>query len=73
MERIVEVSHWGNIAVEEHIDMRHSGATLKGPFSRFDYQRQQDGYASIKNFRVQFVSDFCVAYFYLVLLNNLFS
>ncbi|XP_059148604.1 dolichyl-diphosphooligosaccharide--protein glycosyltransferase subunit 1-like [Physella acuta] len=51
MERIVEVSHWGNIAVEEHIDMRHSGATLKGPFSRFDYQRQQDGYASIKNFK----------------------
>ncbi|CAL1541789.1 unnamed protein product [Lymnaea stagnalis] len=51
LERVVEVSHWGNIAVEEHIDMRHTGATLKGPFSRFDYQRQQDGYASIKNFK----------------------
>ncbi|XP_055883590.1 dolichyl-diphosphooligosaccharide--protein glycosyltransferase subunit 1-like isoform X1 [Biomphalaria glabrata] len=51
MERVIEVSLWGNIAVEEHIDMKHTGATLKGPFSRFDYQRQQDGYASIKTFK----------------------
>ncbi|XP_050412619.1 dolichyl-diphosphooligosaccharide--protein glycosyltransferase subunit 1 [Patella vulgata] len=54
MERIIEISHWGNIAVEEHIDMRHSGATLKGPFSRFDYQRNNDGVSSIKSFRTQF-------------------
>ncbi|BFZ08868.1 hypothetical protein BsWGS_11907 [Bradybaena similaris] len=51
LERLVEVSHWGNIAVEEHVDIRHTGATLKGPFSRFDYQRQQDGYASVKHFK----------------------
>ncbi|KAK3762792.1 hypothetical protein RRG08_040489 [Elysia crispata] len=51
MERVVEVSHWGNIAVEEHIDMTHTGASLKGSFSRFDYQRQQDGLASIKTFK----------------------
>ncbi|CAG5136260.1 unnamed protein product [Candidula unifasciata] len=51
LERLVEVSHWGNIAVEEHVDVRHTGATLKGPFSRFDYQRQQDGYASVKQFK----------------------
>ncbi|XP_046542465.1 dolichyl-diphosphooligosaccharide--protein glycosyltransferase subunit 1-like [Haliotis rubra] len=51
MERIIEVSHWGNIAVEEHIDMLHSGAVLKGPFSRFDYQRNQDGVSSIKSFK----------------------
>ncbi|ESO84348.1 hypothetical protein LOTGIDRAFT_196756 [Lottia gigantea] len=54
IERIIEISHWGNIAVEEHIDMRHSGATLKGPFSRFDYQRNNDGVSSIKSFRTQF-------------------
>ncbi|KAK6176821.1 hypothetical protein SNE40_015049 [Patella caerulea] len=54
MERIIEISHWGNIAVEEHIDMRHSGATLKGPFSRFDYQRNNDGVSSIKSFKTQF-------------------
>lgn len=51
MERVIEVSHWGNIAVEEHVDLRHSGATLKGPFSRFDYQRSQDGVSSIKSFK----------------------
>jgi oligosaccharyltransferase complex subunit alpha (ribophorin I) len=52
LERLVEVSHWGNIAVEEHVDLRHSGAILKGPFSRFDYQRSQDGVSSVKSFKV---------------------
>lgn len=50
--RLIEVSHWGNIAVEEYIDLKHTGANLKGSFSRFDYQRQQDGYASVKSFKV---------------------
>ncbi|XP_060587846.1 dolichyl-diphosphooligosaccharide--protein glycosyltransferase subunit 1-like [Ruditapes philippinarum] len=50
MERVIEVSHWGNIAVEEHIEIRHSGAELKGPFSRYDYQRQAEG-ASVKSFK----------------------
>lgn len=49
--RVIEVSHWGNIAVEEHVDVRHTGATLKGPFSRFDLQRSQDGVSSIKSFK----------------------
>ena len=30
MERVIEVSHWGNIAVEETYHMRHTGAILKG-------------------------------------------
>lgn len=51
MERIIEISHWGNIAVEEHFHMTHSGAVLKGPFSRYDYQRNQDGVSSIKSFK----------------------
>lgn len=51
--RIIEVSHWGNIAVEETIDLRHTGAILKGPFSRYDYQRQSDsGISSVKSFKV---------------------
>lgn len=29
MQRTIEVSHWGNIAVEEHIDILHTGAKLK--------------------------------------------
>ncbi|TRZ01828.1 hypothetical protein DNTS_026176 [Danionella cerebrum] len=50
--RIIEVSHWGNIAVEETIDLRHTGAQLKGPFSRYDYQRQADsGISSVKSFK----------------------
>lgn len=50
--RIIEVSHWGNIAVEETIDLRHTGAGLKGPFSRYDYQRQSDsGISSVKSFK----------------------
>lgn len=28
LERVIEVSHWGNIAVEEHIHIRHIGELL---------------------------------------------
>ncbi|XP_074645590.1 dolichyl-diphosphooligosaccharide--protein glycosyltransferase subunit 1-like [Tubulanus polymorphus] len=51
LTRVLEVSHWGNIAVEETYDMYHSGAKLKGSFSRYDYQRNQDGVSSIKSFK----------------------
>ncbi|XP_003217812.1 dolichyl-diphosphooligosaccharide--protein glycosyltransferase subunit 1 [Anolis carolinensis] len=52
MTRVIEVSHWGNIAVEETIDLKHTGAVLKGPFSRYDYQRQPDsGISSVKSFK----------------------
>lgn len=39
LERWIEVSHWGNIAVEETIDITHTGAKLVGSFSRYDYQK----------------------------------
>lgn len=39
VDKEIEVSHWGNVAVEELIDMRHTGAQLKGGFSRLDYMR----------------------------------
>ena len=52
LERVIELSHWGNIAVEETFDVRHSGAKLKGSFSRYDYQRTQDGFSSIKSYKV---------------------
>ncbi|KAE8612267.1 hypothetical protein XENTR_v10012786 [Xenopus tropicalis] len=52
MTRLIEVSHWGNIAVEETVDLKHTGAYLKGPFSRYDYQRQPDsGISSVKSFK----------------------
>jgi oligosaccharyltransferase complex subunit alpha (ribophorin I) len=43
VERIIEVSHWGNIAVEEHIEVVHKGAQLKGSFSRLDFQMDRRG------------------------------
>lgn len=51
LNRWIEVSHWGNIAVEETIDVYHSGAKLKGPFSRLDFQRRQDSYSAVKTFK----------------------
>lgn len=49
--RVIEVSHWGNIAVEESVDVRHTGAALKGSFSRYDYQREQTGSSSVRSFK----------------------
>jgi oligosaccharyltransferase complex subunit alpha (ribophorin I) len=51
LKRWIEISHWGNIAVEETIDLYHSGAKLKGPFSRLDFQRRQDSYSAVKTFK----------------------
>jgi len=50
MKRWIEVSHWGNIAVEETYHMTHEGAKLKNHFSRYDYQRQPT-YAAVKSFK----------------------
>ncbi|KAM7537732.1 hypothetical protein Aperf_G00000076103 [Anoplocephala perfoliata] len=38
LERTIEISHWGNIAIENHVSIRNYGAKLTGPFSRLDYQ-----------------------------------
>ncbi|KAF2350789.1 Ribophorin I [Trinorchestia longiramus] len=51
LERVLEVSHWGNIAVEETIDLLHTGAKLKGSFSRYDYQRDHNTHTNVKSFR----------------------
>lgn len=46
-----EISHWGNLAVEEHYAVEHDGAALKGAFSRADYQRNPQGSPSaVKSF-----------------------
>jgi len=51
-ERLIELSHWGNIAVEETLNIKHIGAALKGSFSRYDYQRQPNsGASSVKSFK----------------------
>ena len=50
LERVIEVSHWGNIAVEETIELLHTGALLKGPFSRYEYTRESKSGPSIQSF-----------------------
>ncbi|XP_050084627.1 dolichyl-diphosphooligosaccharide--protein glycosyltransferase subunit 1 [Anopheles aquasalis] len=50
--RTIEVSHWGNIAVEETVDILHSGAALKGAFSRYDYQKDtRSNQPSVKSYK----------------------
>ncbi|CAG8497077.1 11419_t:CDS:2 [Funneliformis caledonium] len=40
LRRDLEISHWGgNLAVEEHFNLTHDGARLKGHFSRLDYHK----------------------------------
>ncbi|MEW5299648.1 MAG: hypothetical protein WDW36_002642 [Sanguina aurantia] len=41
--REIEVSHWGNIYVEEHYELKHSGAKHKGAFSRLKYMHNYNG------------------------------
>ena len=54
LTRHIEVSHWGYISVEETLDVRHVGATLRGSFSRFDYQREHNsGVSSVQQFKVR--------------------
>lgn len=52
LDRLLEISHWGNIAVEEHVHVKHTGAVLKGSYSRFDYQRiPNSGASSVKSYK----------------------
>lgn len=52
LERWIEVSHWGNIAVEETLEVEHAGAKLKGSFSRYDYQKDTRGsQPSVKSYK----------------------
>lgn len=53
LTRTIELSHWGNVAVTEVIDIVHHGAKLKGSFSRYDYQRETNsGMSSVKSFKM---------------------
>lgn len=51
LHRTIEISHWGNLAIEEQIEVVHRGARLRGAFSRYDYQRHSDGVSSVKSFK----------------------
>jgi len=49
LERVLEISHWGNIAVEETFDIVHTGAKLKGSFSRYDHTRDHSLNAVVRS------------------------
>ncbi|XP_055342822.1 dolichyl-diphosphooligosaccharide--protein glycosyltransferase subunit 1-like [Paramacrobiotus metropolitanus] len=53
LARWIEVSHWGNIAFEDTVDIAHTGAKLKGTFSRLDYQRGLTTKASVAEFKTR--------------------
>jgi oligosaccharyltransferase complex subunit alpha (ribophorin I) len=37
--KAIEVSHWGNIAIEETYLIRNEGAKLAGEYSRVDFNQ----------------------------------
>eukprot|EP01123_Difflugia_compressa_P013545 TRINITY_DN633_c0_g1_i1.p1 TRINITY_DN633_c0_g1~~TRINITY_DN633_c0_g1_i1.p1 ORF type:complete len:621 (-),score=144.06 TRINITY_DN633_c0_g1_i1:86-1948(-) len=65
VQRWVEVSHWGNVAVEEQYKVRHEGAKLKGSFSRYDFQinAQANGQAAVQILR-QFLPETATDVYY---------
>jgi len=38
VEVVIEISHWGNIAMKGHYKTINEGAGLKGEYSRIDYK-----------------------------------
>ncbi len=53
VERIIEVSHWGNIAITEFYSLKNFGPSLKGEFSRISFGSQgyQDPVSAKNAFR----------------------
>ncbi|KAK9844794.1 hypothetical protein WJX74_006918 [Apatococcus lobatus] len=50
LEREIEVSHWGNVYVEERYELKHGGAKHQGVWSRLEYMQDpgRNGPASIR-------------------------
>ncbi|ETV97888.1 hypothetical protein H310_09210 [Aphanomyces invadans] len=46
----IQVSMWGRVTTEEVVDVEHTGATLVGGFSRFDYAEHRAVSASFRSF-----------------------
>lgn len=51
MTRLIEVSHWGNIAVEETLIIQNLGAALDGSFSRLDFDYGIGQKTAVKSFK----------------------
>ena len=55
LDRKIEVSPWtGVVRIEDTVELYHSGARLKGAFSRYEYQKDNlNGISSIKSLRAR--------------------
>lgn len=55
LERNIELSHWAAmVSIEEIIDVKHTGSLLKGPFSRYEFQREPtNGISSVKSWKTK--------------------
>eukprot|EP00850_Spirogloea_muscicola_P006245 SM000029S10540 [mRNA] locus=s29:725330:728234:+ [translate_table: standard] len=53
--REIEVSHWGNVYVQEDYSFVHAGARHRGVFSRFEYQSRphMSGVSSLRGLRAR--------------------
>jgi len=51
LSKDIEVSHWGNVAVQDNVLLSHTGAKLRGEFTRFDYERTRNGEQAPASFR----------------------
>jgi len=47
VEKIIELSHWGNVAITENYKIVNTGPSLKGEFSRVTYGSRNQ--ADVKN------------------------
>jgi oligosaccharyltransferase complex subunit alpha (ribophorin I) len=51
--RTYEVSHWGNIAVEDKYQIENIGAKLEGEFGRVDYDQNNGGRNAIRKLKAR--------------------
>ena len=53
----------GQHCCQEILDVPHAGAILKGAFSRYDFQRENSGVSSVKNFKTVLPASASVVYY----------
>ena len=47
--RKISVSHWGNIAVDEHFRIENIGPKVKGQYSRYDIDYNNGGKSCLRS------------------------
>lgn len=59
----IEVSMWGRVSIEEVYDLHHTGAKLKGGFSRFEYTARNARSASFHEMQTHLPKDAMNVYY----------